>query len=286
MKKVISFLLGICVTLCCVIPAKASALGEEDTISSVRQYVEVRTEDLRSAVEDYYSRMYGAINDDMIVESFDFSNAYELYRVQEYIVKMYSAENSLSGHIKNASKVWVIPVDFPKEASGIITLSETQDGFEVLGISRFDNGQRELFSYDRFEEIIQTALISPSEISGFRIVRNMQYNTEFIWFLTKGEEYIIPLDEVLAEADISANKVYSVKDFVAKIDKYYDEATDEALRKEAFEKGEYLYGGGVVARVSAENHSNQLAAIIIANVMLLLLLTGASLLWKKKKRTD
>lgn len=286
MKKVISFLLGICVTLCCVIPAKASALGEEDTISSVRQYVEVRTEDLRSAVEDYYSRMYGAINDDMIVESFDFSNAYELYRVQEYIVKMYSAENSLSGQIKNASKVWVIPVDFPKEASGIITLSETQDGFEVLGISRFDNGQRELFSYDRFEEIIQTALISPSEISGFRIVRNMQYNTEFIWFLTKGEEYIIPLDEVLAEADISANKVYSVKDFVAKIDKYYDEATDEALRKEAFEKGEYLYGGGVVARVSAENHSNQLAAIIIANVMLLLLLTGASLLWKKKKRTD
>ena len=278
MKKVISFLLGICVTLCCVIPAKASALGEEDTISSVRQYVEVRTEDLRSAVEDYYSRMYGAINDDMIVESFDFSNAYELYRVQEYIVKMYSAENSLSGQIKNASKVWVIPVDFPKEASGIITLSETQDGFEVLGISRFDNGQRELFSYDRFEEIIQTALISPSEISGFRIVRNMQYNTEFIWFLTKGEEYIIPLDEVLAEADISANKVYSVKDFVAKIDKYYDEATDEALRKEAFEKGEYLYGGGVVARVSAENHSNQLAAIIIANVMLLLLLTGASLL--------
>ena len=286
MKKVISFLLGICVTLCCVIPAKASALGEEDTISSVRQYVEVRTEDLRSAVEDYYSRMYGAINDDMIVESFDFSNAYELYRVQEYIVKMYSAENSLSGQIKNASKVWVIPVDFPKEASGIITLSETQDGFEVLGISRFDNGQRELFSYDRFEEIIQTALISPSEISGFRIVRNMQYNTEFIWFLTKGEEYIIPLDEVLAEADISANKVYSVKDFVAKIDKYYDEATDEALRKEAFEKGEYLYGGGVVARMSAENHSNQLAAIIIANVMLLLLLTGASLLWKKKKRTD
>ena len=286
MKKVISFLLGICVTLCCVIPAKASALGEEDTISSVRQYVEVRTEDLRSAVEDYYSRMYGAINDDMIVESFDFSNAYELYRVQEYIVKMYSAENSLSKKIKNASKVWVIPVDFPKEASGIITLSETQDGFEVLGISRFDNGQRELFSYDRFEEIIQTALISPSEISGFRIVRNMQYNTEFIWFLTKGEEYIIPLDEVLAEADISANKVYSVKDFVAKIDKYYDEATDEALRKEAFEKGEYLYGGGVVARVSAENHSNQLAAIIIANVMLLLLLTGASLLWKKKKRTD
>ena len=114
----------------------------------------------------------------------------------------------------------------------------------------------------------------------------MQYNTEFIWFLTKGEEYIIPLDEVLAEADISANKVYSIKDFVAKIDKYYDEATDEALRKEAFEKGEYLYGGGVVARVSAENHSNQLAAIIFANVMLLLLLTGASLLWKKKIRTD
>ena len=216
---------------------------------------------LENSTKDFFGDAQDALPETLKPTGEDYAGAFRVIRKNGYFVQEYREHDDFSFLQSTDGEYWMVPLFYGAEVpEGSIEFSEENGELKFAGGGRLSEPEYFPFTYERLLESVNRSELIRNEIEEFLVVQNLKYRIFYAYLRSGKDEYIIPLDSILSEAGLKKDIVYTADDFIRKIDAYYDEESDARMYQEAAEKGEYLYGGGVLSRTEARMREKTAAA--------------------------
>lgn len=230
-------------------------------IENAQETVRQIAPDLEKSTNDFFGGAQDALPEMMKPSAADYAGAFKVIRKDGYFVETYRKNGSFSFLQDADGEYWLVPLSYGGDKpAGSIKFMEDNGKLTFFGGGRLTDPEYFPFTYERLLESVNRSELIRNEIEVFLVVQNLKYRIFYAYLRSGKDEYIIPLDSILSEAGLKKDIVYTADDFIRKIDAYYDEKSDARMYQEAAEKGEYLYGGGVLSRTEARMREKTAAA--------------------------
>jgi hypothetical protein len=183
----------------------------------------------------------------IILTSYDIKNAIPVWSLKcdATMLADYKAQNNDFSKIIQWENKWYVPAVTMSGSQASIFLQKEDGEYKVYG-TFFD--EDEIYIADTMDEIklIVDKKVGKNAVS-VKIISIPFYNMNLLYVQdSSGKEFVIPYEavgaNVLENIDEQAGKVYSITDFIADMERSYDEYTIDEMKEISAQK---TLGGGI-----------------------------------------